>query len=804
MNDTGKESPRDPGVRDRETIFIGVAWPYANGSIHLGHVAGSLLPPDIFSRFHRMKGNRVLMVSGSDEHGTPITVRAESEGKTPLEVVDHFHAQTLRDLSSLGIQFDLFTRTTHPRHHSVVQDIFLTHHELGYIYPKATDELFCTACGKFLPDRYVFGTCPKCKAENARGDQCDRCGTTYHALELGDPRCKLCGGPPVLRETEHFFFRLSAFRDRLLGYLSGKDHWKPGVLNFTRNWILEGLKDRPITRDITWGVPVPLDGYGSKRIYVWFDAVAGYLSASIQWAENSGNPDAWKEFWFGPSVKAYYFLGKDNIPFHTIIWPAMLMGLSQGKGVEYTLPYNVPANEYLQLAGAKFTKSGGIGIDVSSFLGQFTSDEVRYYLSIIMPENRDVEFDPVDFRTRVNNELVATLGNFIHRVLSFSASNFGRIPERTVPNATDDALILELGSAEERIHNHLARCEFKNALREIMALAATGNRYLVERAPWKLITTDRQDCASVMNTALRLTRALSVYAYPFLPEGMERLHAMLGMEGVPKWADGLSDFSESQYAMELHRPEPLFRKLDIPLAVEGTGGGGSPETTSPGQKGKEHRKGSGSDAPRKDQPGIPKKDPGRTMTMADLLLKVGVVLGVEDHPKADRLYVLRVDVGEPEPRTLVAGLRSHYTPDELLGSSLIILCNLRPAKLRGIVSHGMMLAASDGERVRFLTPATPVRPGTPVTLLPPSHGEPVGELNLEEFTTLPLRVGQVTSVTDAGVWLNDGSVIPTSCPVIPWPDPLGSLVIHGSDAILITGNDRIIPERPVAPGSRIR
>ena len=800
MIDEGQVPPES---KKKETIFIGVAWPYANGNIHLGHVAGSLLSPDIFSRYHRMQGNKVLMVSGSDEHGTPITVRAEKEGKTPQEVVDHFHGQTVADLDKLKITFDLFTRTTHPTHYEVVQDLFLTLHDQGYIYPRTTTELYCTQCQKFLPDRYVGGTCPHCSHENARGDQCDQCGKTYNAIDLIDPACKICSSEPVARDTEHFFFKLSAFGDRLLAFLDDKNHWKTRVLNFTRNWILEGLKDRPITRDISWGVPVPLEGYDSKRIYVWFDAVTGYLSASKQWSESIGRPDAWKEFWNDPGTKGYYFLGKDNVPFHTIIWPAMLMGFGDGKGEDYSIPYDVPANEYLQLGGEKFTKSGGIGIEVSSFMKEFTSDEVRYYLSIVMPENRDVEFDLTEFKIHVNNELVATFGNFIHRVLSFTAANFGSFPESKGPHPKDDEALDEIRASGERIGTFIERCQFKNAMKEIMALASYGNRYLVERAPWKLVKTDREACGTVLNIGLRLVKALSIFTYPFLPESMHRLHGILGFSGPhpPSWGEAFNDFSREQSAMKLERPHPLFRQLELKIARteagddndRGKGGKGGPPPGSEQRQKKKQKKGSKKES---------SHEPVREIDIHDLDLRVGFVLEVQPHPNADKLYVLRVDVGEEQPRTLVAGLKQHYSPDELKGSSLIILCNLRPAQLRGITSNGMMLAASKGDIVVFLTPSSPMPPGTRVLGLPLDTKDFLEEITIQEFASLPLTVRKVVRTDKDSLVLDDdtevGLVRASS------DEFLGKYVVHASGKVLMINSDPVMPEKEVGPGAVIR
>ncbi len=799
-----------PGSERKQTIFIGVAWPYANGNLHLGHVAGSLLSPDIFSRYHRLCGNRVLMVSGSDEHGTPITVRAEKENKSPQDVVDFFHRQTLRDLESLKIEFDLFTRTTHPNHYSVVQDFFLTLYTKGYIFPKTTTELYCTSCEKFLPDRYVSGNCPHCGHEKARGDQCDKCGKTYNAIELIAPVCKICASIPVQRETEHFFFRLSYFSDRLLSYLQDKNNWKSRVLNFTRNWVLEGLKDRPITRDISWGVPVPLEGYESKRIYVWFDAVIGYFSASKQWAEEKGEPYLWKDFWLNPVVRSYYFLGKDNVPFHTIIWPSMLLGYGDGKGQEYNLPFDVPANEYLQLGGEKFTKSGGIGIEVSSFMKEYTSDEVRYYLSIVMPENRDVDFDMHEFKIHVNNELVATFGNFIHRVLSFTAANFGSIPHRDSENAKDNEALELIEIQGRKISELIESCQFKSALKEIMALASYGNRYLVERAPWKLIKTDREDCGTVMNIGLRLVKALSIFTYPYLPESMMRLHTILNFpeSTTPEWNDAFTDFSKNQYEAELQRPKPLYRQLELDKESKDLQGGGKgksgngrkkePEDAQ-GKSGKKSKKNT-----KKDKKKINAEDqtPLRTLTIDNLDLRVGNVLEVEDHPDAEKLYVLSIDVGEGTPRALVAGLKKHYSPDELKGRSLIILCNLKPAKLRGVLSQGMMLAASANDIVSFLTPIDHLPAGTRVTGYPAREGGILGEILIDEFAAIPFSVRKIEEIMNNKLILDDGSFLP------PLPQEFGNVigkdVVYANGAILASDTSIVVPEKKVGPGASIR
>ena len=362
-------------------ILVCVAWPYANGVLHLGHVAGSLLAPDVFTRYHRLRGDEVLMVSGSDQHGTPVTVSAEKEGVPVEQLAERFHLINSKAIKDLGIDFDLFTKTHNPNHFEVVHDVFTRLLESDFLYKKGTMQYYCTKCNKFLPDRYVEGVCNRCGNERARGDQCEKCGATFDAGDLGGARCTSCGTTPELRETEHFFLRLSAFQEPLLEYVGDKDYWRASVQLFTKNWLEAGLKDRAITRDMTWGIPLPLPGYDGKVIYVWFEAVIGYLSASKEWSKLIGKPDKWKEFWMDPETKGFYFLGKDNIPFHTIIWPAILMGYGG-----LNLPYDVPANEFLTFKGEAFSKSRGVGFDIPSLVQKFDSDAIRYYVAATMPE----------------------------------------------------------------------------------------------------------------------------------------------------------------------------------------------------------------------------------------------------------------------------------------------------------------------------------------------------------------------------------------------------------------------------------
>lgn len=542
-----------------ERIFIGVAWPYANGSLHLGHIAGAYLPPDIFARYHRLKGNEVLMVSGSDQHGTPITIRAEIEGKTPREVADYYHNEFIDSWKKLGISFDLFTSTGTQNHKEIVQDFFLNLLHKDYIYTDTMLLPYCAGCMRFLPDRYVEGICPHCSFDIARGDQCDECGKPLNATELINPHCKLCGATPEFKESEHFFLRLSAFNDKLIEWVEKQNHWRRNAQNFTRRFLASGLIDRAVTRDIEWGIPVPVPGFDKKRIYVWFEAVIGYLSASKEWAKSIGDSEKWRDFWCKES-KSYYFIGKDNIPFHTIIWPAMLMGYD-----DFNLPYDVSANEFLSLAGKQFSTSRNWAVWVPYYLEKYEPDPLRYLLSANMPETSDSDFSWQEYVRRNNDELVATYGNLVHRVLTFTYRNYdGCIPQ---PGDYDEKSRVILNKAKESMHavdDLLHKCSFRAAIWTAMSLAQETNRYLDESAPWKMIKQDRVSTATILYTTLEVISCLKTIFYPFLPFSSQKLHTLLGFTNNME-EDGWS-FKAPPVGQKLLIPEPLFIKLDDKVA----------------------------------------------------------------------------------------------------------------------------------------------------------------------------------------------------------------------------------------------
>src|SRR5690606_34457981 len=458
-----------------EYIHVSVAWPYANGDLHVGHLAGAYLPSDIFARYHRLKGNRVLMVSGSDSHGTPISVEADKRGIPARQVFEHYHERFLLTQQKLGISYDLFTHTDTENHHRIAQDIFLLLLERGYLYKEEQELLYSELENRFLPDRYVEGTCYICGYDSARGDQCDNCGNLMDATKLINPHNRSNPDDKLtVRTSEHYFLDLSQTAQALLDYLEKQqDHWRPNVLSFTRNLIkqgvTEGLRGRAYTRDLDWGVPVPLEGWENKRIYVWFEAVNGYFTASVEWAKNTGQPDSWKHWWYNPQAKTYYFIGKDNIPFHTVIWPAMLIGIDgiyDGEGkARLNLPYDVPANEFMNIEGKQFSKSRNWAIWLPDILERYQADAIRYYVAMTFPETRDSDFDWEGFLNRVNNELVAAWGNLVNRVLGFAYKRFdGRVPDYDTLTAADEAIIARAEAGFDQVGDLLARVRLRDAL----------------------------------------------------------------------------------------------------------------------------------------------------------------------------------------------------------------------------------------------------------------------------------------------------------------------------------------------------
>ncbi len=578
-----------------ENILVSVAWPYANAQIHVGNITGSHLPADIFARYHRLAGNRVLMVSGTDSHGTPVTVRADAEGKTPLEVYEAYHADFLKLFVDLGIAYDLYTSTHTENHFEVSQAMFLALLQNGCLYTERHQQWYSPTENRFLPDRYVEGECYLCHYPNARGDQCDGCGNLLDANLLINPRSKNDGATPELRETEHFFLDLARLGPQVSHYLnSDKEHWRANVLRPSLHTVdEEGLRGRAITRDLDWGIPVPVEGWEGKCLYVWFEAVIGYLSASIEWAKNSGAPRAWQEWWYDSQARSYYFIGKDNIPFHAIIWPAQLIGVGpdlpgfqNSNGLSLNLPYDVPANEFMNMEGAKISGSRNWGVWGRDFLFRYDPDPLRYYLTVNMPESKDTDWAWSDFLARNNNELVATWGNLVNRVLTFAYKQWdGRVPDPGELRPADRELLARMEAGFETVGGLIAQVKLRAALGEAMALAQQANKYLDTQAPWFEIKQEREQAAKSVYTALRAIDSLKTLLAPFLPFTSEALHRYLGYNGRLMGRPALRRFAESTGAHEavvhdgegavgrwapselppgqpLRPPAPLFKKLD--------------------------------------------------------------------------------------------------------------------------------------------------------------------------------------------------------------------------------------------------
>jgi methionyl-tRNA synthetase len=578
--------------QEARKILVAPAWPYASGPRHLGHVVGFAIPGDIYARYHRLRRNDVLMVSGTDEHGTPVMVAADHEGVSPAELAERYNRSIREDLRDLGITYDCFTRTTTENHARVTQDLFRTLYDHDCLVEQKTLGAFSATTGNTLPDRYIEGTCPICGYERARGDQCDNCGNQLDPVDLINPRSIIDGEPPEFRETTHLFLNLPLFAERLRPWIESKTGWRPNVRNFSLA-LVDDLKPRAMTRDIDWGVPVPVEGYPpeSKRIYVWFDAVIGYLSASIEWATNRGDPESWREWWQSGDSTHAYFMGKDNIVFHTVIWPSMLLGY--GEGGEYGagrgplhLPDELVASEFLRLGEEQFSASRGVGVNVRDVLERYDPDAVRYYLIAAGPETQDTEFTWAEFVRRNNDELLANWGNLVNRTLTNAYRNFGEVPAAGAPTEADGAVLAGVEAAFGAVGELIEQSRFKAALAEAMRASTLANQYVSEQAPWATIKTDRDRASTALNVALRCVDSLKVLFTPFLPFTSQRVHELLGYDDVLAGPLEFRDVAEpgggthtvltGSYGgwrkgwgttdlpagQKLREPAPLFKKLD--------------------------------------------------------------------------------------------------------------------------------------------------------------------------------------------------------------------------------------------------
>ncbi len=663
-----------------KNILITSALPYANGPLHIGHIAGAYLPADIYTRYQKLRGRNAIHICGTDEHGVAITIRADKEGKTPKEIVDFYHERIKEDFHLMKIEFDNFSRTSLPIHHETAKEFFLKLYKNGYIHKKEVEQYYCPNCKRFLPDRYVEGSCPHCGYDKARGDQCDNCGRWLEPKELINPRCAVCGTTPVLKKSFHYYLALSKLASELNKWLnSKKDYWKPEVIGLALSWVREGLKDRAITRDLEWGVPVPLKEAKGKVLYVWFDAPIGYISSTKEWAIKQGDPELWKEWWMDKeNTKLVHFIGKDNIVFHAIVWPAMLIGHG-----EYVLPDNVPANYYLNLEGSKISTSRNWAIWIKDLARLYPADYIRFGLTYFMPETRDSDFTFADFKERVNNELVNNFGNFINRTLSFIAKYMGgRVGPLTEKSSQEDSEIL---SMIEKVPSELGELidnyNFRKGLIYLMNLSDQGNRYFDRMAPWRTRKTDIERTKRTLSVCYALIRTLSVSIEPYLPDSALKIRKMIRSE-VHNWEHAA--IWQIPEELEIGRPEVLYKKVEE-------------EKIEIGNDRKKEKK----------------MEYVKFEEFKKLNIKIGKILNAEKVEGTDKLFKLSVDIGDKKI-TLVAGIARYYSPEDLIGKEIPVLVNLEPRKIRGILSQGMMLAADEDGRPVLLHPQKEVKPGSEV------------------------------------------------------------------------------------------
>lgn len=655
---------------EKEKILVTSALPYANGPIHLGHLSGAYLPADIYVRYHRLKGSDVLYICGSDEHGVPITISADKEKVKPKEIIDRYHNINKEAFEKFGMSFDIYSRTSLPVHHENAQKFFKSFYENGLLKEKKTFQFYDEKAKMFLPDRYVEGTCPKCGYEEARSDECENCGSLYDPSELKNPKSKVTGETPKLKETSHWYFPLGKFQDRIEKYvdeMSAKYKWKDNVLKYCKGWFKEGLDDRAITRDLDWGIKVPIEGAEGKVIYVWFEAVLGYISATMELSNQKGDPEFWRKYWQDERTKYVAFIGKDNIVFHTIIFQAILMAWNDFNEDKYILPQNVPANEFLNFEGKKFSKSRGWGIDVIDFLNMFPTDPLRYTLASNLPENKDTDFYWKEFQSKNNDELADILGNFINRTFTFVHKHYdGKVPERKELEKIDEEMIALLKSYPKKVGDLIERYKIKEATLEIMNLARAANKYFNDSEPWVTVKNDKDKCGTTLNICLETIYNLAELFSPVIPESSTRIFNMLNAKPVG-WYELTDDNLKAGH--KLNKAEILFTKIEDEKIEQQINNLGKPA-----------------------QAEKPEDEQITIDDFAKINLRVAEVFEAENIPKSDKLLKLQVKIGD-EKRQVVAGIAKNYKPEQLVGKKVIIVSNLKPAKLFGNESQGMILAA---------------------------------------------------------------------------------------------------------------
>lgn len=638
-------------------IFISCALPYANGPCHLGHIRSTYLPADIYARYNRMIGNDVLMVCATDEHGTPIAVKADKENKKPIEISKRYHDMIVSDVESMNISLDNFTRTTDEAHYELAQNFFKSLYDNGYIYREDIQQLYCPNCNKFLPDRYVEGLCPVCGSE-ARGDHCEKCGKALNPTELDEPHCITCGTTPVIKDTFQYAFKLSEFEDALLEYITSNDNLPANVKNYATNWLKEGLTDWILTRDMDWGIPVPLDEAKGKVLYVWIEAFLGYISSASQWSKQSGRK--WEEYWNDYVV---HFIGKDIIYHHSIFWPGLL------KAYGCKLPDMIYAGEFLSLEGEKMSTSKNWVIWIADFVKDYEPDLLRYYLTINAPLNKDSDFSWDDFQRRNNDELADVIGNFLHRTFVFTKKQFdSKVPEYANPTAEDEDFKSAIDALPDKAGEYIANYEFREALLEIFKVAKKGNKYFNDAEPWKAVKEDKAKAANCLYLSNQLAKTLAYMLKPFLPTKADKIAEIMNLGSLDRWEDAKADLPTGHV---INKAKPLFKKIE------------DKEIEAQKAKLKENLTES-EDETMSDLVTIDQFD--------EFVIKIGEVKEAEKIEKSDKLLKLQVDLGEEKPRQIVAGLAKFYSAEELIGRKVCVVANLQPAKLFGTLSEGMILA----------------------------------------------------------------------------------------------------------------
>ncbi len=672
--------------------------PYANGPIHLGHLAGAYLPADIFVRYHRLKGNDIVFICGSDEHGVPIMLRARAENKSPQEIADFYHEKNKASFAAFGISFDYYGRTSSPVHFKTSQEMFRKMAEKDIFILKTDKQLYDPEAKLFLADRFIIGTCPSCGYTDAYGDQCEKCGSSLSPTDLIGPRSAITDAKPVLKESTHWYLPLADSQKALEQWIGTHPEWKTNVLGQIRSWFSEGLKDRSVTRDLTWGVPVPEDVAKSQNVeasgkvlYVWFDAPIGYISATKEWAQEQGNPDRWKKYWQQDDTKLIHFVGKDNIVFHCLIFPAMLMAHG-----DFVLPENVPANEFLNLEGDKLSTSRNYAVWLDDYLKIFDPDPLRYCLANILPETKDADFSWKDFQARFNNELADILGNFINRTLTFIHKNFnGQVPDKGKLDSSDKELKKLLSESPQKVGHYIDNFQLRQGVREAMDVARFANKYFNDKMPWKTIKSEPEKCATTLSLCIETIKTLSVILEPVIPFTAEKIKKLINLpdsKEINEW-DSSGEFSLPS-GHRLNKPEILFAKIEDDII----------------EKEIEKLKG-------------PAKPAENVQTEENLItfdefskidLRVAEVVKAERIPKTDKLMKIQIKIGK-ENRQIVAGIAEHYEIDQIIGKRIIVVANLESTKIRNEISNGMLLTANDNGQLTLLTTIDDIESGAKIS-----------------------------------------------------------------------------------------